>query len=484
MKLQHDEIWRRLARASAAGICLGVACVAGCRSSAEPQALMAPAVAVGSEVFAGSPLRGAGIPNGSPATAPVPGAAGGMPLVVEASWYYARADFPAPQRAESVPLASRATLVVSSADERPWQAAPRQLAGVRLLSGEPAVAAAQSLQAAPPASALALGASDAVIRPGLTASFRAGRQTALNGATTGPAPSATTAYVTPLAAIDSTSPGLQLMLSSEKAGATAEMVGIEWPGDPLIAPLVLFLPPEPGESGSIVLALSAREADPDTDAQLLAAADSRLAELSGAAPVLVVPSSLTVALQGAAAALADASSRRAALAFLARETEASLAEELALSADDAVLEALTKRLAVRWEQAIPVPAALGIELEREALGALAALDDAGSLPAEMRTLLTIHAGEAGRRAGSLQEALRGADSLAELRSILTAENTIYLEDSEAAARVRAFEWLEARGMAPAGYDPLASRESRRAALEAAMAEPVPQTRPNVNGGTR
>jgi hypothetical protein len=156
-----------------------------------------------------------------------------------------------------------------------------------------------------------------------------------------------------------------------------------------------------------------------------------------------------------------------------------------LAADDGVLEAVTKRLAERWQETMPAPARLGFELEREALGVLAELDDAGNLPAEMRTLLTVHAGEAGRRAASLQEALRGATTLVELRSILAAENAIYLEDSEAAARVRAFEWLEARGLAPAGYDPLASRQQRRAALDAAMtagAQP-PQTRP-ADGGPK
>ena len=57
--------------------------------------------------------------------------------------------------------------------------------------------------------------------------------------------------------------------------------------------------------------------------------------------------------------------------------------------------------------------------------------------------------------------------------------------SVAAARVRAFEWLGARGLAPAGYDPLASRQERRAALDAAMAAAAqpPQTRP-ADGGPR
>src|SRR5690606_39767088 len=104
---------------------------------------------------------------------------------------------------------------------------------------------------------------------------------------------------------------------------------------------------------------------------------------------------------------------------------------------------------------------------------------AGTLPPEMRTLLVLHAGEAGRRAASLEEALSAARSLEDLRSHLAAENAIYLEDNDPAARVRAFEWLSARGLAPSGYDPLAPAESRSAALEAAPSEGAPsaQTRP-------
>jgi hypothetical protein len=98
----------------------------------------------------------------------------------------------------------------------------------------------------------------------------------------------------------------------------------------------------------------------------------------------------------------------------------------------------------------------------------------------MRTLLTLHAGEAGRRAASLEEVLGAARTLSGLRARLAAENAIYLEDNDPAARVRAYEWLAARNLAPAGYDPLAPVEARRAALEAAMSPNAaqPQTRPS------
>jgi len=48
-----------------------------------------------------------------------------------------------------------------------------------------------------------------------------------------------------------------------------------------------------------------------------------------------------------------------------------------------------------------------------------------------------------------------------------AENLIYLEDASPASRVRAYDWLQSRGRAPAGFDPLGTPRERRDALEKA-----------------
>jgi hypothetical protein len=50
---------------------------------------------------------------------------------------------------------------------------------------------------------------------------------------------------------------------------------------------------------------------------------------------------------------------------------------------------------------------------------------------------------------------------------LTAENRILLEDASPASRLRAYDWLAVRGLAPAGFDPFGSLAERRAALLAA-----------------
>jgi hypothetical protein len=71
--------------------------------------------------------------------------------------------------------------------------------------------------------------------------------------------------------------------------------------------------------------------------------------------------------------------------------------------------------------------------------------------------------------------LRGATSRAELAVRLWNENRILLEDASPASRVRAFDWLALRGLAPAGFDPLAPLAERRAALEALAASEAAQT---------
>jgi hypothetical protein len=49
---------------------------------------------------------------------------------------------------------------------------------------------------------------------------------------------------------------------------------------------------------------------------------------------------------------------------------------------------------------------------------------------------------------------------------LVALNEMYLSHNDPTARVRAFDWLRARGIAPAGYDPLGPSKERRKALDA------------------
>ena len=100
-------------------------------------------------------------------------------------------------------------------------------------------------------------------------------------------------------------------------------------------------------------------------------------------------------------------------------------------------------------------------------GGMHCIESGGKLPPELASILAVQTGQAGRTAGSLDEVLGNATSQQDMQNRLAAENYIFLEDSSPSARVRAFDWLVAQHLAPAGYDPLAPARQRRKALDQA-----------------
>ena len=86
--------------------------------------------------------------------------------------------------------------------------------------------------------------------------------------------------------------------------------------------------------------------------------------------------------------------------------------------------------------------------------------------ATLEGLILRHAGEAGRFPRLLEGLLTISVDTADYNLRLVAENRLFLEDSSPAARVRSYDWLKARGYAPANFDPLGTKGARRAALEA------------------
>jgi len=177
--------------------------------------------------------------------------------------------------------------------------------------------------------------------------------------------------------------------------------------------------------------------------------------------------------ENALESLAQAENRREALVFLAAATEALLCGDLALLIDDELVERLVEYLtgaAARSAELAHDQVALGWHLERSAwLAAALRMNSDLPLPPALRGTLVRHAGEVGRSAAAIEDLVRASRNLAEFQARLVAENRVYLEDTSPAARVRAFDWLAARGQAPAGFDPLADEEARRAALEASEA---------------
>ena len=147
----------------------------------------------------------------------------------------------------------------------------------------------------------------------------------------------------------------------------------------------------------------------------------------------------------------------------------------AWTALDMVLVAEEEELAEYAERALPQggrvserPLSLELvkwHLEREALRLMARKVGDATLSPELRGVLLRHVGEVGRFPGMLEDAVKACANPEQLGQRLVAENRLFLEDSDPSARVRAYDWLRFNGGVPEGYDPLSSRDERRAALE-------------------
>lgn len=231
----------------------------------------------------------------------------------------------------------------------------------------------------------------------------------------------------------------------------------------------------------IELTLRPGDAAAEADAALLADARAGVARaLAAAAAPRPTDSQLGARslVEAAMPMLAEPATQRRALSYLAAETGAAICQDAALVADDEVLARLATTIVEQAAATRDQPAGVaqwGLTLDLCTIKVLAEMQSAGHLPAELQSVLTIHTGEVGRRAGSAEELLGGGvASRADLNNRLVAENLIALEDNSPAARVRAYDWLATRGRAPEGFDPLGPARARRDALEKAFASPSTQ----------
>jgi hypothetical protein len=168
--------------------------------------------------------------------------------------------------------------------------------------------------------------------------------------------------------------------------------------------------------------------------------------------------------------LADPERRRAAMVYLADRSDARICQDVALVADDALLASIAGEIERQGRGPLDGGDLPGFSwtLDRCTIDALRPLLAKAQLPDELFAVLTLHFGEPGRHAASVDELMHGVTSRQDLDRRLVEENFIYLQDPSPSQRVRALDWLTARGLAPAGYDPMASAKQRRLALDRAL----------------
>lgn len=234
-------------------------------------------------------------------------------------------------------------------------------------------------------------------------------------------------------------------------------------------PISFVLPREgPGPKGWLVTLTLHAQASPEA---LAACVEAALAAENGAlARTTWIDSgeARRREIESALRALSALERRRAALLFLATQARAELCGDVALSASDEALASFTERLAQDLPELAGLArdgATLGWTLECGAARFLAARAAEQPLEPELSAAVLRRTGELGRSPAALAEVASRARSLAEFAASLATENRVLLEDSHPAARVRAYDWLAARGLAPKGYDPLGTLDQRRAALE-------------------
>jgi hypothetical protein len=458
------------------GMTVVLAALAGCAAEPAPRPvrpLAAPRVAAEVRYFGGAPLAGPG--------AAAPAAAGDPAQALEiVASFLALEDLPEEALG---PLGGLARAFASAEDAHPLSPAGRLAAGARAGPVVEARSFVGGLLLGDFGRATRIADVRAALPRGVTAVFEATRAGAPQR-DAAPAREAlgVAVYRPPSAEEDALEIALDLEVARPTSappasGRRREIALLERLP---VADFALIAPsPFSGdEARAIAVVIAARPAPagdaPDAaahrDALAACAADlARADELArrraeppaaAALPTAAPPDPAAVLASGA---LADPKRRRAALLALAQAGAAPLAEDLALAGTDALVATATATLA---SEAAPGEE-LGWQVERAALDAVAAAT-AGAEEGVLRpidVLLLRRAGALGLLRESLFEAVGAASGLADLERRIETANRELLEDADPGLRVRAFEWLSARGRAPAGFDPLGPANARRKALE-------------------
>ncbi|MEM7203843.1 MAG: hypothetical protein AAF628_26505 [Planctomycetota bacterium] len=390
--------------------------------------------------------------------------AGAVPTARLEIWQLPDGVVPSAWHAALAPLAELAELVARTADGAEFGITRGPLGGVRAASGARAESLAETLTAAGGAQ---LALAEAPLLAGATAAFVAEPNGGAAGLTRAElrvgrdvSGALRVALVTDRI-VDGESVALldaAVLASGQPLALLAPTLGAAAPGTPSLAVVLRVTPPPTaGDDATAAHAHSAR----------VAAAREAITTPAPTEPDTATQASVR-SVAAAAAALPWRARRRGALVWLAEACDADCTGDAALAADDDALAQLATTITpiLPSEATAPSPA-LGLQLEHATMALLAEQQDAGNLPTELEAVLLRHLGGAGRFAATLLASLRRAADLPALHALVAQENQLLLEDGDPAVRVRAFDWLATQGLAPAGFDPLADRRTRRRALRAA-----------------
>ncbi len=260
--------------------------------------------------------------------------------------------------------------------------------------------------------------------------------------------------------------GIALQIGSE---SELELLVLTEPLRPADGPIALVFSRAAGRDEPAALVVVLEAVDDPTPEDARSAADAAL-EASAANTVerrrkVTRSEAEAREIQSVVAQLDRPSERRARLVFLADSCAAPLALDLAMIARD---EDLAK-FAQLVKEALAQPmdgAQAGWAVERTAWLMLGRASAAGPIAPELSGVLTRQGGEAVRFPGAIEDLMRGVEDRDAWTKKLATENRILLEDAAPASRSRAYDWLAARGLEPANFDPFGTLAARRAALDA------------------
>lgn len=224
---------------------------------------------------------------------------------------------------------------------------------------------------------------------------------------------------------------------------------------------------------TLLAVITVHELDDDTALEVAEVFRGELQDVSERVRFVSPPGSADQGstIAGALNALDEGKSHRPPLLVLATVSDAAIAADVVLVADDTVLAELRQRVREFASPENP-PELLDLQwfLDRTALQLLCQRAEEQKLSSELQSVMLLHTGDLARRPDALMDLLRSVRSSEELQQRLVAENFVALEDSAPAVRVTAFDWLRSRQRAPAGFDPLADARSRRAAIDQAVSD--------------